>query len=190
LQQFTSDKRLLYAALDRVKYGASRVGVSSFAPLGSGIRGSGAIDHLREESMAVGTLGAIRFVVNAMTGFPGRKSVVLFTENIRLIFRGTTDEMVTHAVQQLSDAASRGSVVIHAIDPRGMQDYNITAADNTAGMSKRRVARVPAQRAEEVVRTEDGMFVLAEETGGLFLHDTNDWPAHCERRPTIAMVTT
>jgi VWFA-related protein len=176
LQQFTSDKRLLYAALDRVKYGESRVGVSSFAPLGSGMRGRGAaaIDHLREETLAVGTLGALRFVVTAMRDFPGRKSVVLFTENIRLIFQGTTDAMVAHAVQQLSDAASRASVVIHAIDPRGVQDYNVTAADNTTRMSARRVSRVPAQRAEEVVRTEEGMFVLAEQTGGLFLHDTND----------------
>ncbi len=174
LQQFTTDKRLLYAALDRVKYGESRVGVSSFAPLGSGVRGGGAINHLREESLAVGTLGAIRFVVTAMTGFPGRKSVILFTENIRLIFRGTTDEMVDHAVQQLSDAASRATVVIHAIDPRGMQDYNITSADDTSHMSRRRVSRVPAQREEEVAHTEEGMFALSEETGGLFLHDTND----------------
>jgi VWFA-related protein len=176
LQQFTTDKRLLYAALDRVKYGESRVGISSFAPLGSGGRGRGTatMAHFREETLAVGTLGAIRFVVNAMRGFPGRKSVVLFTENIRMIFRGTTDEMVAQAVQQLSDAASRASVVIHAIDPRGMQDYNPTAADDTSRMSARRVSRVPAQRAQEVVNTEEGMFVLAQETGGLFLHDTND----------------
>ncbi len=174
LQQFTTDKRLLYAALDRVKYGESRVGVSSFAPLGSGMRGGGAINHLREETLAVGSLGAIRFVVNAMRGFPGRKSVVLFTENIRMIFRGATDEMVAHAVQQLSDAASRASVVIHAVEPRGIPDYNITAADNTSRMSRRRISRVPAQRQEEVIRTEEGMFVLAEETGGLFLHDSND----------------
>jgi VWFA-related protein len=174
LQQFTTDKRLLYAALDRVKYGESRVGISSFAPLGSGVRGDGAINHLREESLAVGTLGAIRFVVTAMRGFPGRKSVILFTENIRLIFRGTTDEMVAQAVQQLSDAASRASVVIHAIDPRGMQNYSLTPADNTAGMSRRRVSRVPAQREQEVIHTQEGMFALAEDTGGLFLHDTND----------------
>ena len=50
LQQFTTDKRLLYAALDRVKYGESRVGMSSFAPLGSGVRGAGAVNHFREES--------------------------------------------------------------------------------------------------------------------------------------------
>jgi len=174
LQQFTSDKRLLYAALARVKYGESRVGMSSFAPLGSGTRGAAVIDHLREETFAVGTLGALRFVVNGMKGFPGRKSVVLFTENIRLIFQGTTDEMVAQAVQQLSDAASRASVVIHAIDPRGMPDFSVTAADNTSGMSRRRVSRVPAQREQEMIRTEDGMFVLAEKTGGLFLQNTND----------------
>jgi VWFA-related protein len=176
LQQFTTDKRLLYAALGRVKYGESRVGIGSFAPLGSGAGGrlGPAADHFREETLAVGTLGAIRFVVNAMSGFPGRKSVILFTENIRLIFRGATDEMVAHAVQQLSDAASRRSVVIHAIDPRGIQDYNPTAADNTSRMSPRRVSRVPAQRQQEVIHTEEGMFVLAQETGGLFLHDTND----------------
>ena len=109
----------------------------------------------------MGTLGAIRFVVNAMGGFPGRKSVVLFTENIRLIFRGTTDEMVAHAVQQLSDAASRASVVIHAIDPRGVQDYNITADRQHLAHVGRRISRVPAQRQEEVVHTEEGMFVLA-----------------------------
>jgi VWFA-related protein len=174
LQQFTTDKRLLYAALERVKYGQSRVGTSSFAPLGSTVRGAASLDHFREETFAVGSLGALRFVVNAMSGLPGRKSVVLFTENIRLIFRGTPDEMVAQAVQQLSDAASRNSVVIHAIDPRGTVNVDVTAADDTTTMSRRRVSRVPAQRQQEVIRTEDGMFVLAEETGGLFLHDSND----------------
>jgi VWFA-related protein len=176
LQQFTTDKRLLYAALDRVKYGESRVGVSSFVPLGQGPRGRGAADlnHLREETFAVGSLGAIRFVVNAMKDFPGRKSVVLFTENIRLIFRGASDELVAQAVQRLSDAASRASVVIHAIDPRGMQDFNITPADDTTGMSRRRMRGVPAQREAEMMHTQEGSFVLAEETGGLFLQNTND----------------
>ena len=182
LQQFTTDKRLLYAALDRVKYGESRVGVSSFAPLGSGVRGRGAyadatLNNLREETFAVGSLGAIRFVVNAMKDFPGRKSVVLFTENIRLIFRGATDQMVADAVQQLSDAASRASVVIHAIDPRGMQDFNITPADDTTGMSRRRMRGVPARREAEMINTEEGSFVLAQETGGLFLQNTNDLAA-------------
>jgi len=65
-------------------------------------------------------------------------------------------------------------VVIHAIDPRGMETFDVTAADNTSRMSARRVSRVPAQREQEMVHTQEGMFVLAEETGGLFLHDAND----------------
>jgi VWFA-related protein len=174
LQQFTTDKRLLLAALDRVKYGESRVGVTSFAPLGPGVRGSEPLNHFREDTLAVGTLGALRFVVNSMRAFPGRKAVILFTENIRMIYQGTTDEMVSHAVQQLSDAASRATVVIHAIDPRGLPNFELTASDDTTGMSRRRVSRVPAQRQQEMIRTQDGGFALAEETGGLFLQGTSD----------------
>ena len=67
LQQFTTDKRLLDAALERVKYVQSRVGVSSFAPLapsgrggrggrGGGAGGDGGFNRYREETVAVGSL--------------------------------------------------------------------------------------------------------------------------------------
>lgn len=36
------------------------------------------------------------------------------------------------------------------------------------------MARVQGQRSDQVVHSQEGMFVLAQETGGLFLHDTND----------------
>ncbi|MGA3097184.1 MAG: VWA domain-containing protein [Bryobacteraceae bacterium] len=177
LQQFTTDKRLLYAALDRVKYGLSRVGVSSFEPLGRGSRGGGALNRFREETLTVGSLGAVRFVVNGMRGLPGRKSVVLFTEDIRMLNRGMSDGMVADAVQQLNDAASRASVVIHTVDPRGVQDYNITAADNTSRMSAGRASRVPAQRERQTISSQQGMTEVAEDSGGLFLHDANDLTA-------------
>jgi VWFA-related protein len=151
LQQFTSDKRLLYAALDIVKYGETRVGVSSFAPLARGVNGGGALNHLRDETLAVGTLGAIRFVVNAMAGLPGRKTVVLFSGNMRLSLQGSTDEMLTSAIQRLDDAAMRASVVIHAFDLHAMPGHGATAAGNTSGP-----------------------FLLAKQTGGQLLHSAND----------------
>ncbi len=174
LQQFTTDKRLLYAALDRVKYGLSRVGVSSFEPLGRGSRGGAALDRFREETLTVGSLGAVRFVVNGMRGLPGRKSVVLFTEDIRMLNRGIADGMVVDAVQQLNDAASRASVVIHTVDPRGVEDYNITAADNTSRMSAGRASRVPARRERQAISSQQGMTEVAQESGGLFLQNAND----------------
>jgi len=179
LQQFTTDKRLLYAALDRVQYGKSqdRVGMSSFAPLGSVRRADAAFNLFQEQTLTVGSLGALRFVVNSMKGLPGRKSLVLFTEDIRLIYRGGTDGLVEAALQQLNDAASRSLVVIHTIDPRGLMDYNLTAADNTSRVSPRRARGVAAQRQGQVMNGQQGMTELADESGGLFLSDRNDLSA-------------
>src|SRR5947207_2733075 len=58
LQQFTTDKRLLYAALDRVQYGRSqdRVGLSSFTPLGSTTRADAAYGRFMQQNLTVGSL--------------------------------------------------------------------------------------------------------------------------------------
>ena len=181
LQQFTTDKRLLYAALDRVKYGRSRVGTSSFGAMStstSGVRprGEGLFYRYREENLEVGSLATVRFVVNAMRGLPGRKSLVLFTEDLSMIYQGATDEVKANAVQQLSDAASRASVVIHTVDPRGVVNYSPVAADDIVGVpsSSRRVGRAPAQRSQQVTNTRQGMTEVAQENGGLFVQDGND----------------
>src|SRR5205085_12479572 len=82
LQQFTSDKRLLLAAIEKVKYNAyGNGGISAFAPVGAQVdgedttltlddgtaAGSGqTLDDFREESFVVGTLGALRYIVTGM----------------------------------------------------------------------------------------------------------------------------
>ncbi|MEI9976726.1 MAG: VWA domain-containing protein [Ignavibacteriota bacterium] len=187
LQQFTTDKRLLHEALDRVQYGRSRVGREQFRSLGVDAERS-----RRARSNGVGA-SARRYARRRESGrdpfrgeLDGRPSgaqvgVVLFTENIRMMYRGTTDVMVSQAVRQLSDAASRASVVIHAIDPRGLPNFNLTAQDDTSQVSRRRASRVPAQRAIEVERTEEGMFALSEATGGLFQNNVNDLAAALRR---------
>ena len=72
LQQFTTDKQLLYASLERVHYTESRQGVSTFTPLGQmGGRGMAVVNHVREEDFTAGSLGAVGYVVNAMANFPG-----------------------------------------------------------------------------------------------------------------------
>jgi VWFA-related protein len=183
LQQFTTDKRLLHAALDRVKYVTNRVGMSSFTPLassgggGRGGRGRGGdagFGRYREETMTVGSLGAIEYVLNSMTGLPGRKSLVLFTEDIRVLYQRATDGVIAGALQQVNDAASRAGVVIHTVDPRGMADYSVQAADNTSTMSGRRVGRVAGQRELQTATSQQGMSEVAEESGGLFLQGNND----------------
>ncbi len=184
LQQFTADKRQLYAAIDRVKFNAvGRVGIGSFAPLGSepDLGSDDANDFrdrsdaTRNEIFAVGTLGAIGYVVNGLRELPGRKAVVLFSENMQLFNPndGMSDR-VRENMRHLVDSANRSSVVVYSIDPRGLQYTGITAADNTRGMSAEQIAAVSGQRSEQEFRSQDGLVMLASETGGLFLHNTND----------------
>ena len=151
------------------------MGLNSFTPLG-GVNGLS--NPFRD---ILSSLAAIRFVVNSMGGLPGRKSVVLFTEDIRVIYR--LEGRPAEAVRQLTDAAARASVVIDVIDTRAMQDYALgyhidntqpTSANRNQGMTPGQVSRVPRVRQAMVNRTQDGMGELADQTGGLFLHDVND----------------
>ncbi len=173
LQQFTADKRILYAAIDRVRFNSlGRVGVSSFDPLGSGEHTT--LDAEREGIVAAGSLGAIRYVVNGLRELPGRKAVVLFSENLKLFNRDGQNDRVMEGVRQLEDAANRASVVIYSIDPRGLQTLQLTAADDTGHMSARQIARVPQMRSTEQFRSQDGMVMLANDTGGRFFSNSND----------------
>ena len=81
LQQFTADKRLLYAAIDKVKFNAmGRVGVSSFAPLGGGSEtGNTAFDESRNQIFSVVAypqvaLPAGRRAASAASASGGRKA--------------------------------------------------------------------------------------------------------------------
>jgi VWFA-related protein len=173
LQQFTADKRVLYAAIDRVRFNSmGRVGVSSFDPLGSGEHTT--LDAEREGIVAAGSLGAIRYVVNGLRELPGRKAVVLFSENLKLFSRDGENDRVMQGVRQLEDAANRASVVIYGIDPRGLVTLQLTAADNTGRMSAKQLSRVPMMRSTQQFRSQEGMVMLANDTGGRFFSNSND----------------
>jgi VWFA-related protein len=181
LQQFTSDKRLLYAAIERVKYSSrGRVGISSFAPLGQEEGGTldgpgpSIVDDLRNQIFSVGTLGATRYVVDGLLELPGRKSIVLFSEGMNLFNRRNLNDSVVEDLRRLVDAANRASVVIYSIDPRGLQWYGLTAADSISGMNPLEIAAVSSQRSAEMFHSQDGLVMLARDTGGLFIHNTND----------------
>jgi VWFA-related protein len=178
LQQFTTDKRMLYAAIDHVKYNSfGRVGISSFAPLQAvtpnDIDTSNA-DNEREQIFSAGTMGAIQYVVEGLKELSGRKSVVLFSENLKLMYNGEQSQRVQDSVRRLGDAANRASVVIYSIDPRGLVYTGLTAADNTSGRTPQQISQVGMQRSQDMFDSQEGMVVLARETGGLFLQNTND----------------
>jgi VWFA-related protein len=155
LQQFTTDKRLLHAAVDRVQWTVlSRSGVSPFAPVEpSGVgdapytdptrndvgertgrepgssRTENDLEAVRDSVLASGSLGALEFVVRGVQRLPGRKAVIFISEGFEL-FDQKGRAKVWNTFARLMDRANRAGVVIYTMDGRGLESGGLTAEDN------------------------------------------------------------
>lgn len=147
LQQFTSDRRQLYAAIERVRwsprYGGKQTPLES--TIGAEIPGNlpGGVDadrsglkdydEYRQEIFTVGSLGTLKYVVSGLRELPGRKAVIYFSDGFFLRdSKGDTTRYLS-TLDRLIDLANRSSVVFYTIDSRGVQPLGPTAADDTAG---------------------------------------------------------
>jgi VWFA-related protein len=194
LQQFTSDKRQLYAAIERVKFNLTgRASIGAFAPLAgsnpldqdnapkaeendTGIINGTDPDQFREELFSVGTLGALNYVVRGMRELPGRKSILLMSDGIKIFNKDdpTRATRVLDALRRLTDLANRASVVIYTMDARGLQTLSLTAADDTSGMSADDLETQMQGRRDEFFESQNGLNYLARQTGGFPIFNNND----------------
>jgi VWFA-related protein len=194
LQQFTSDKRQLYAAIEHIKwYPAGRAGVGVFGPASPGKFGADVdakikeSEEFRSDLFSVGTLGAISYVVRGLSDLPGRKSILLISDGFKISDRDplshtSSNDRTFQRLLQLIDETSRASVVIHTINASGLQASSaIRAEDSLADASNLSGARTPDQvtqdlrdRANDALDLQSGLDFLAEETGGMAIHNSND----------------
>jgi VWFA-related protein len=195
LQQFTSDKRQLYAAIERVRWNAlGRGNIGAFAPIQSGnLPSDGAtggednavnntdaeINNFRQSLFARGTLGALSYVIRGMNELPGRKSVLMFSDGFKLFT--TRDEQgfsdatqILDSLRRLIDLANRNSVVIYTMDARGLQPLGLTAEDDAGGLSSDQLEQRLSDRRTEFIDTQEGLIYLARQTGGFAIINNND----------------
>ena len=191
LQQFTTDPQLLYAAIDRVRFNlAGGAPLAAFEPIrehqsnfptgidltaGRDSRGKVEFDEQRRQIFTAGSLGAVRYVVDGLRDLPGRKVLVLFSESAQVFYRGEPSQRVQQALRDLVDAANRSAVVIYTIDCGGLRYLGPTAADDIG--DPQAIVNVSLNRSEQEFDARQGLVVLAAETGGLFLRNTNDLDA-------------
>jgi VWFA-related protein len=186
LQQFTSDKRQLYAAIERVKWNpAGKGGMAGIDPIESGsISSSGSardqteaeaeLNQFREDLFSVGTLGAVNYVVRGMRNLPGRKSIILFSDGIELTSQNGDNYRVMNALRQLADLANRAAVVIYTLDARGLQALGLTAADDVSGLSSSQIENLLSDRRNSFYDSQAGLGYLAKVTGGMVIKNNND----------------
>ncbi|HKC66460.1 MAG TPA: VWA domain-containing protein [Pyrinomonadaceae bacterium] len=198
LQQFTSDKRELYAALEHIKwYRTGRNGVDALAPIQPPTAGAGGalmdekakeLDELRNDIFSVGTLGAVSYVIRGLEDLPGRKSILLISEGFKMSLseplsreagmdKNSSNDRTLQKLQKLIDQASRASVVIYTMDTRGLQTLGLTAADNVFGQSREQVEQQLQNRRDTLYDTQAGLRYLADETGGIAIRNSNDLSA-------------
>lgn len=218
LQQFSSDRRVLLAAIERLRwYPQGRGGASSFAPVQkdeigeanrtaanalanspsnagrtapevsntdkpdnssnlTDLRGTeDLLDRYREELFAAGTLGALNFVVRGLKELPGRKSVVLLSDSIPIFRKDGRSDRVLESLRRLVDLANRASVRVYSMDARGLATLSITGEDNMSSRdSTASINQASEDRRAGYFESQNGLNYLAAETGGLFIHNTND----------------
>src|SRR5215213_7208638 len=158
LQQFTNDKRLLTRAMERLRWnGCSRIGISVLHPVGSG----DPPDGYRCGDSYAQTLRALQFILDGMAELPGRKSLVLMSDDLpresqdprfgggdplqrqsisgrstdqgRLLDQFGNARDMSGMLRRIAEKAIRGTVVIYSVDTAGLQVLGPTAADQLRG---------------------------------------------------------
>ena len=196
LQQFTSDKRILYAAIEKVKWNpVGNGGISAFEPLQSVLPADPdasapepgdrtpegterEFNDFRESYFATGALGALEYVVKGMSELPGRKSVMLFSQGFALSNTNAEgfveNSRAIDPIKRLIENANRASVVVYAIDPRGLVYTGLSAADDTSGRNSQQLESEVSGRRAQLSDTQASLRYISEETGGFALVNNND----------------
>ncbi|HKO99414.1 MAG TPA: VWA domain-containing protein [Pyrinomonadaceae bacterium] len=185
MQQFTSNRAHLLTTVRRLRWAtegrAGMSGMDSLSPIdrdenGLELRGytSTRLGNLSGKHYFPGTLASLEFVIRGLTRFPGRKSVVLISDNVPATSKEDQLGGVTGYLDKLIELANRSSIVISTMDPRGLPKAGLTADDSQYNLAANQIhPRVRARRMKFNV-DQDALSYLAQQTGGVFVHGTND----------------
>ncbi|HEX2270999.1 MAG TPA: VWA domain-containing protein [Pyrinomonadaceae bacterium] len=192
LPNFTNDRNRINQAWEEVKWNhCNRIGVKQVKRVGDiATVGCGTGASFAE------SIGSLRAIVRALGQIPGRKSMVIFSDDMPLredekISRGDSvlqptsesEEALSHSgrLRGLAELAIRSSVVIYGVDTSGLQPIGVTAADATprpmmSGSSGNAIfAGQLRERLKLLQRRRDGAKMIAKATGGFLIYDQNEF---------------
>ena len=180
---FTFRRAELRATASRLRYSPFGRSASILDPMSIfspfGLDGAfSEMEEFSERSFAVGALGRVEDVVDAVRTQPGRKAVILVSDGFVLFGPGFANIEVREAMRRLVDRANRAGVVIYAVDARGLVCGCLTAADSGSAAS---LAGLTEARLESLAATQDGLRYVAGETGGFAVVNANDLPGALDR---------
>jgi VWFA-related protein len=185
MQQFTSNRAQVLATIKRLRwYPTGRGGMTSLESInphehdGSGVDLQGYSSpvppDLSNKEFLGGSLGALAFVVERLSHFPGRKSIVLISENLPLTTLAAQVGGATNALDRLIEFANQHSIIISTMDARGLSKPGMTADDSQYNLAANQVDKRMRERAIRFNVAQDTLSYIAENTGGVFVRNNND----------------
>ena len=206
LQQFTNDKRVLQSALDRLKWNpCSRAGVHVFQPVGSE-EGSalcsqyvmnGSLKSLKFILKGMSLLPGRKSMVVMSDYLPIQdQQPSAYDQTVNAMRTSSADMNVdpesastddsisdlgtnySNQLQRIAEIAIRSSVVIYAVDTRGLQYTGLTAADRPTGNSRQigaQITQTMNNRTAQLWSGREGADMIARQTGGFLVRNSNDF---------------
>ncbi len=192
LDQFTSDKDLLLASAERVRWKPMGRGSPGMESISDGSRITS--PYLVRRSINL-SLNTIRNVISALRDQPGKKAVFLISQSlpassIEWFYDRNFGTPTATEIGRLIDSAARAGVAIYSIDASALSpltpgaDYSLTEAYKGvsgagggppgAGTASLFVQTSIAAAHARLELNRTGLRLLAQGTGGLMIADTND----------------
>jgi len=195
LQQFTNDRRMLNHAVAQLRWNhCSRIGIFQFRPIGSDTEGPAC-----SQSSLDNTFRSMRFILEAMSELPGRKSLVLLSDEVPIEtqeygFSGRASSSQTNSLftsmsnagmlRRIAEMAIRGSVVIYSVDTQGLAYPGLTASDSFASSDPFRgnarditnhINATLSDRSTLMWMRRQGGDLVARQTGGFQVRNSNSF---------------
>jgi len=144
LQQFTTDKSQLLAAIDSISwYASGRSGLGPSAQIDTqlgeeftqGAQIMNEVEEARAAQYSVGTIQTLGRILHGFEELPGRKAVMMFAESFKMFSSQGRNIQLLDSLDRLVDQANRASTVIYTIDASGLNPQDMQASDKVAGSS-------------------------------------------------------
>ncbi|MGH9349689.1 MAG: VWA domain-containing protein [Vicinamibacterales bacterium] len=192
-QEFTNNRRLLQASVDRFmgrKMRSSTLDRLQQYRSTEGIRGPGQrIDdpNIAERGFhARNALDSVKNLAEYLSGVRGRRKAMLFISegidyDIHDVFNNRDASTIIDSSREAIGAATRANVSIYAIDPRGLTSMGDEGIEIDSFPDDPTTGITSTSMLDELRLSQDSLRTLAEETGGFAAVNRNDFDGAFER---------
>lgn len=183
-QEFTGNRRLLLRAVDhfmgRKLRSATLSQLQSYAPSITDP------DSFERGYNADSTLRSLKNVADFLAGVRGRRKALVYISegidyDIHDVFNNRDASRLIEDAREAVAAASRSNVSIYAIDPRGLTSLGDDVVEISGLGADPQLGLGPRSLQRELQLAQDNLRMLATETGGFAVVNTNDFVTAFDR---------